>query len=346
MFFLEPVPPFRLDLTVWALRRRPENVVDRWDGLTYRRVLSLRPGTVEIAVTQVAPPKAPRLSISVLGQPLDPLLRADVTAILERLLGFRIDLRAFYRLASREKQLGDLARRFQGMKPPRYESLFESLIVGIASQQVSRVVSILVLNRLAAECGPKISDRGVAAHAFPRPQDLAGARPNKLRQLGFSRQKERAMTALARSLDAEGLSLEPLAILPDAEAVERLCGLPGVGRWTAEYVLLRGLGRTHVFPGDDVGARNNLKRWLRLETPLDYEAVHCALRRWRPYAGLIYFLMLLDCLAQAECLQESAAKPPMGQTDKHQNIKNNYESKSIETIGSTRPVHLAGLHPA
>ena len=38
-FTLQPVPPFRLDLTAWALRRRPHNAVDRWDGDTYRRVL-------------------------------------------------------------------------------------------------------------------------------------------------------------------------------------------------------------------------------------------------------------------------------------------------------------------
>ena len=36
---LRPIPPFRLDLTVWALRRRPRNLIDRWDGTTYRRVI-------------------------------------------------------------------------------------------------------------------------------------------------------------------------------------------------------------------------------------------------------------------------------------------------------------------
>lgn len=44
-FFLEPLAPFRLDLTVWTLRRRPDNSVDRWDGQTYRRVMCCRPGS-------------------------------------------------------------------------------------------------------------------------------------------------------------------------------------------------------------------------------------------------------------------------------------------------------------
>lgn len=38
-FSLDPTPPFRLDLTAWALRRRPQNEVDFWDGETYSRVL-------------------------------------------------------------------------------------------------------------------------------------------------------------------------------------------------------------------------------------------------------------------------------------------------------------------
>lgn len=299
VFFLEPAPPFRLDLTVWTLRRRPENAVDRWDGQTYRRVLPLSNGLVEIAVIQVEPPETPRLRISVEGQALRSGVKAAVTLALERLLGLRIDLTEFYRVAAREKQLEQLARRFQGMKPPRYATVFESLVVGIASQQVSRTVSILILNRLTASYGASLREDGATAHAFPRPETLAGLLPAELRPLGFSMRKERAITELSQSVVKGSLDLDGLAQLPDEEAIECLCRLRGVGRWTAEYVLLRGFGRTHIFPGDDVGARNNLKRWLHLEKPLDYEAVHRILEHWDPYAGLIYFHLLLDRLAEA-----------------------------------------------
>jgi hypothetical protein len=64
-----------------------------------------------------------------------------------------------------------------------------------------------------------------------------------------------------------------------------------------------------MFPGDDVGARNNLKRWLRLNQPLDYEAVRRALERWHPYAGLIYFHMLLDRLSEAGFMEASRPQP-------------------------------------
>jgi DNA-3-methyladenine glycosylase II len=81
-----------------------------------------------------------------------------------------------------------------------------------------------------------------------------------------------------------------------------------VGRWTAEYVLLRGLGRVRVFPGDDVGARNNLRRWLRLRRTLDYEGVRRVLARWSGHAGLVYFHLLLDRLADAGYLGEKGSE--------------------------------------
>jgi DNA-3-methyladenine glycosylase II len=118
------------------------------------------------------------------------------------------------------------------------------------------------------------------------------------------------MIELARSIVEGRLDLEGLADFPDNEAAKRLSELWGVGRWTAEYVLLRGLGRTHVFPGDDVGARKNLRRWLRLAEPLDYEGVRRVLSRWDRYAGLVYFHLLLDRLAEAGHLGEVVSDWP------------------------------------
>ncbi len=62
---------------------------------------------------------------------------------------------------------------------------------------------------------------------------------------------------------------------------------------------LRGLGRLHVFPGDEVGARNNLLRWLGLTGPLNYDGVRRAVTPWSVYGGLVYFHLLLESLVKA-----------------------------------------------
>ena len=334
---LEPISPFRLDLTVWALRRRPDNVVDRWDGETYRRVLPLPAGFAEVAVTQTGPPETPRLRVTVGAAELCREVKQAVTAALERLLGFRTDVAAFYPVASRDAALGLLAQRFRGMKPPRFASVFESVITAIASQQVTRTVGVLLLNRLARSHGAAVHEGDAAVYAFPQAEDLATLEPAHLRQLGFSRQKGRAMIELGRSITGEGLDLERLAELPDEEAIECLCALRGVGRWSAEYVLLRGLGRTHVFPGDDVGARKNLQRWLNLVTPLDYAAVHRALERWRPYGGLVYFHLLLDRLAEAGFLAAGISYPQTG-------CGNHADTKHLQEIRPMKHEFKVGDH--
>jgi DNA-3-methyladenine glycosylase II len=307
-FELKPISPFLLDLTVWTLRRRPDNVVDRWDGRTYRRVLPLPSGPVEVAVTQVATPEAARLKVAVVGQPIRGAIRDGVTSALERLLGLSIDMTEFYRFAAHDRRLGPLAQRFRGMKPPRFATVFEGAINAMACQQITLTLGIRLLNRLAEACGTALREGDETVHAFPGPEELARLNPAALRQFGFSRQKGRAMIELAQSVAEGRLDLEGLVTLPDDEAVKRLCELRGIGRWTAEYVLLRGLGRTHIFPGDDVGARKNLQRWLSLAKPLDYEGVRRLQSRWGDFSGLVYFHLLLDRLVEASHLRQTSGQ--------------------------------------
>ncbi len=296
---LEPAPPFRLDLTVWALRRRPDNIVDRWDGETYRRVLvSDRDKPFEIAVTQ----SGSRLRILVQGQRESEIIRCQVTSAVKRLLGVEVKLDGFYRLAKRDHKLNSVANRFRGFKPPRLHSLFETLVNAIACQQFTLTMGIRLLNTLVERYGLSFKNDDGIFRAFPRPQELANADIEELRGMKFSYQKARYITGLAQSIVQGELDLDEINLLNDQGAVERLCSLKGIGRWTAEYFLLRGLGRTHIFPADDVGARNHLQRWLELPKKLNYETVHQALKPWKDFGGLVYFHLLLKSLLEKEII--------------------------------------------
>lgn len=298
-FGIDPEPPFRLDLSVWALRRRPGNTVDRWDGTSHRRVLALNDAAVGVSVTRAGGMEAPRLAVALTGSRLGRPLEESVRANIQRMLGLRVDLSDFYRMAAADALIDPLVARFRGLKPPRFPTVFEALLNAVACQQLSLEAGLSLLNRVAEAHGQVVSIDGTSLHAFPRPHDLAGLEPRSLRELGFSLRKAATLIELSRAVVAGRLDLESLERLADDEVVSRLTSLSGIGRWSAEYVLLRGLGRLHVFPGDDVGARNNLARWLGLEPPLDYDAVRRAVSRWQPYAGMVYFHLLLDRLEAA-----------------------------------------------
>jgi DNA-3-methyladenine glycosylase II len=254
-FSLTPAAPFRLNLTAWALRRRPSNTIDVWDGATYRRVLVIDSQPVAVALSQTGGLKHGRLHIELRAGRLPPDAKRSVTIMLQRMLGLRLNLHSFHRLAARDKRIKLLVQHFRGVKPPRFPTVFESPVNGIAYQQLTLHVGILLLSRLAERFEPAVDGDGAVQHAFSRPVDLAALSPPALRDLGFSTNKARA----------------------------RLHALHGVGRWTAEYVLLRGLGRLDTFPGDDVGARNNLARRLSLlpPAPRSYQEIRLVGARYR-----------------------------------------------------------------
>jgi len=292
-FSITPIPPFRLDLTAWALRRRPENAVDRWDGRTYRRVLLIDSQAVEVAVHQSGGPEEPQLEVDVTGSRLTVEQGEFARVLLERMLGVHKDLKPFYRLATRDPRLQPLVEEFRGLKPPQFPTVFEAVANGIACQQLSLLVGILLLSRLAHRVGVVSANLKDPAHAFPDPTDFVGVKAQSLKSLGFSANKSQVLIDVSSAIRDQRLNLEALVKLDNQVALERLVELKGVGRWTAEYVLLRGLGRLDIFPGDDVGARKKLAHFLSKKKPLDYDGVRRAVANWQPYAGLVYFHLLL-----------------------------------------------------
>ncbi len=305
---LRPVPPFRLDLTVWALRRRPKNLIDRWDGTTYRRVIVVGRQPTELAIRQVGPPTAPLLALTPTPFPRTLAGRRYVRQIVNRLLGLRIDLTGWYRVAQRDTRLRPLADRFQGMKPPRFPTVFEALVNAFACQQLSLEAGLELLNRLASISGARVGSPRDYCQGFPAAHDIVRFGPQRYRGIGFSGQKVRALLGLARAITRHVLDLESLRQQDDARVRQRLLELRGVGRWTAEYVLLRGLGRLNVFPGDDVGAQKRMAHWLGRSRALDYAGVEKAVERWQPFSGMVYFHLLLDGLSKAGVLSAQPMK--------------------------------------
>lgn len=293
------VSPFRLDLTVWALRRRPRNTMDRWDGRSHRRALALTDGPIVISVTPAGCWEKPCLVVTLDGGHIGDHANDDVRRIVERTFGLQVDLSDFYRMAGADRVLGPLVARYRGVKPPRFPTVFESFVNAVAFQQLSLESGLSLLNRLSTTFGKAVGTDGALLHAFPSPSDLAGLEPQALREIGFSLRKAANIIEHSRDVVAGRLDLESLEDLDDDDVVARLTSLSGIGRWSAEYMLLRGLGRLHIFPGDDVGARTNLARWLGLDRQLDYDGVARAVSRWQPYAGMVYFHLLLDRLEAA-----------------------------------------------
>lgn len=294
MLSIDVKPPFSLELTVWVLRRRAKNIVDQWDGRAYQRVLIRDNLPVLITAVQSGSKAKPVLGVKLKCQKT--LSKADLVEIrglIKKMFGLSVDLKPFYTLVGKDNALEALAQQFEGVKPTRYPTIFEALVNAIACQQVSLDAGIAILNRLTEAFGTKFRDGKTVIRAFPRPEDLLDVSESDMRQLGFSRQKSRAISGLAYGILSKSIDLENHT---NEQAATYLQSIHGIGRWSAEYALLRGLGRLDVFPGDDIGGQNNLQRLLHLETRPDYEKLESLVASWHPYAGFVYFHLLLEKL--------------------------------------------------
>jgi DNA-3-methyladenine glycosylase II len=291
-FELRPRPPFRLDLTAWALRRRQQNAIDTWDGRSYRRALLVDGTPLELVVTQVESTSTPCLEVVLRGPRVGRAAEAAARSTLAKLLGLEVDLSAFYVRAARDSLLGELAERYRGVRPPRFPTVFECLVNAVACQQLSLAAGLTLLSRLAVTAGTTAG----GLYAFPAPTDVLRLSRSALRTLGFSDRKAQTILELADAAAAGELEAEAFEQLDDAAVVEALVQRRGVGRWSADYVLLRALGRLHVFPRGDSGALSGLRRFL-VGTELADDP-DSALARWAPDGGMVYFHLLLRGLEQ------------------------------------------------
>ena len=290
-------PPFRLDLTVWALRRRKKNTVDWWDNGQYSRIIVADGHPARVTAVQETAGVEPTLTVTVeSAAPISEQARKEAGLLVHNMFGLDVDLRPFYELASDDPVIGPLVERFCGMRPPRFPTVFEGLINSIACQQVTLDLGIILLNRLSQRFGSHHVDQDAVMHGFPAATDLADVPAEAIRELGFSRQKTRAIQQLAAHVVDTSVDLARLEGLNNDRAVAELSRIHGIGRWSAEYVLLRGLGRLDTFPGDDIGAQNNLKRLFHLADKPTYDRIRQLTLPWHPYEGVVYFHLLLDKL--------------------------------------------------
>jgi len=276
-------PPFRLDLTVSALRRTPTNVVDVYtpDG-RYLRALDARPRPVIVSVTQ---PRRDTLSVSVMGIPLD---TNRAVACVRRILGTDRNLSAFHRRARGVPWLAPLARRMRGLKPPRYPELFEGCTNAIVFQQISLDAATSIMRRLLRVAGTEVEHEGVPLVVFPSAERFLDAEDASLRAAGLSASKLATLRRTADAIASGALTEAMLDELPSDVAALLLQDIKGIGPWTAALILLRGLGRIDVIPGGDSGVRANLDRFAGKRVTTASIAEQLGTQR-----GMVYFCLLL-----------------------------------------------------
>ncbi len=196
-----------------------------------------------------------------------------------RILSLDVDGRGFPGVGSRDPVVAALRRRYPGLRPVCFYSPYEAAAWAIIGNRVRIAQAAKVKARMAAELGPKVDMGDGLEHAFPGPSRLAELE----RFPGLSETKIERLKHLARAAGEGGLEADVLRSLPIEDAISRLCGLPGIGPFSAELVLLRGAGEPDHLPTNEPRLARAVARAYGLEKAPDAEELRAMAEKWRPY---------------------------------------------------------------
>lgn len=294
-FTLTPTSPYSFPLTASRFSRFSDEIVDRVTDNRYQRLLSVDGQLALATVTNQGTVAQPSLQIDLQGPKRTDLDRPEFTDQLRRILCTDLDLKPFYRLARKDALLSPLIKHFRGLKLAAGPTVFEALVMGVLSQQVNLSFAYSIKRELVETFGYKWKAGGETHYAFPQPKRFAEESEERLRRFRLSRAKAGALVRLGQAFASGELCQGAIAALGDEAVIERLTEIKGIGRWTAEIALMRGLARPDAFPGGDLGVVKYVAQGLLgKEEKATEAAMRAFAERWRPYRGLA----LVYCYAE------------------------------------------------
>ncbi|HEX4722173.1 MAG TPA: hypothetical protein VH333_06630 [Pseudonocardiaceae bacterium] len=271
------------------LRRNGDDLLDRWDGDRLIRVLTVAGERIPVALRPIGDPVAPSLEVAVPPGPH----RADASAVRAAVAGmFVLPPPSWPALLARDPVLADLVGRVPAIRILTITDPMYALSRTISAQQVHLRFATTIRGRLAELVGDRYEVDGVVVRAINTDR-LAGTSVAALRALQLSGRKAAYLIGVAAALNDGRLAVAALAELDDAAVIAELTALHGIGRWTAEWFLIRVLGRAAV-PAGDVALRRAVGRLYGAGYPTE-PAVRRLTEHWGDAAHVAQQVVLETC---------------------------------------------------
>lgn len=297
-FAMFPEGPLDAEATLSRYRVWGEDPVNCVGDGVFRRVLRLDGALHPYEVRWRGPVDDAQLRVSVPGS-RSARVRDGVTHEVRRIFGLDADLVGFYRVAKADPVLADLVSALYGLRPTLAPGGLEMLVGSIIAQQVNLTFAFTLRARLVRRYGTPVAIGADTVYAFPEARELAQLRVPELRAMQFSTRKAEYIRDVARAVTEGALDLDGLGRVSNAEVIERLTALRGLGRWTADWYLARCLGRGDACPAGDLAVRKVFDRHYGRGRTLSEVAIRRRARAWGGHQALaVHYLLVGMRLAQ------------------------------------------------
>lgn len=320
---LKPVPPFSFDLSA-TIFSRGDPQFRTYDGQRFWQVLRIGSKLALCTVWSRGKVEEPELRVE-LRAPVEitPADARKARAAVNRMFNLDMDLKPFYKAIKGDPVMSRLARGIYGLKSPATPTVFEALVDSIIEQQISLIAAHSMESKVIKAFGDPLDLEGNTYYASPTPERLAAAHVDQLKRCGLSSRKAEYIKDISQLVASGRLDLDKFEEYDDIGAIrEELSSIRGIGPWTAEMTMIRGLHKMDSIPADDIGLQGKISYFYGSERRVSSDELRAIAEKWGDWRGLGgFYLMVAHHLDQergeglrddpkARRTRKAAARPP------------------------------------
>jgi DNA-3-methyladenine glycosylase II len=293
---LTALPPFHFDLSC-EIFAKGDKQIRTYEKPKFWQVIQVN-GKLVLAVAESnGTIDKPKLNVKLKSdRPITGDDKEKAGEAVTSLFSLDLDLNPFYETVKDDKIMAQLTHELWGLKNPTTPTVFEALVDSIVEQQISLKVANSLEHTLIKKFGAKLDLEGENYFAYPTPQRLASVSIEEFRQCGLSFRKGEYIKEASTLITEEKLDLEKLKNYESSEQIiKELDEVRGVGVWTAELTMLRGMQRLEALPADDLGLRRVISRYYRDGKGISSAEARQIGENWGKWKGLAaYYLVVAD----------------------------------------------------
>jgi DNA-3-methyladenine glycosylase II len=291
---IRPLPPFDFNLSA-TIFAGGDPQIRTYENGTFCQVFRVQSKLTLVTINSRGTVAEPELSVELHAH--EALSSADTKRLegaISTLFNLQVDLNPFYDEVKPDPVLSRLTTKLRGLKSPTTPTVFEALVDSIIEQQIALNVAHRLEVTVIKRFGDTLDVDEKVYYAFPTPEQIASATVEQLRKCGLSMRKAEYIQGIASSIVRGELDLEHVKAYEDAdEIIRELTKLRGVGRWTAELTMLRGMQRLDALPADDLGLRRHIAHFYCHDRPISGSEARLIGERWGRWKGLAAYYLIM-----------------------------------------------------
>jgi DNA-3-methyladenine glycosylase II len=287
-------PPFDFNLTAQRKLGIRNEEICGYSDQKYWRVLRSNRKLILIVIRSIGTTDAPILEAELKSdQEISKADEEEVKKSISYIFGLDLNLKSFYREMKKDRVMSKIINKFYGLRMGRCPSLFEALVYVITGQQISLRAAHAIIGKFIKMFGDKLKIDHRDYYAFPIPEKVASLKIEDLRLCGMSRRKAEYIHNLAKLITEKKINLEALKYKEDEEIIEELCKIRGIGRWTAELVMIRGMGKLSMIPADDLDLQRHFSQYYFKGRKASSNEIRKISQRWGEWKGLAGYYLII-----------------------------------------------------